>query len=131
MLSFAEFLLILWCRGSYILGRHIFGESVFAFILARKSDSFQRNEDNDSTHFLYSYAAMHLLVYTPILSRCGVLYRLFVSGFVRAFLQINGSQLHTFCLILIRIGSCCGRMCYYVLQGYLAEQPRQYDAKAD
>ena len=65
MLSFAEFLLILWCRGSYTLGRHIFGESVFAFFLARKSDSFQRNEDNDSTHFLYSYAAMHLLVYTP------------------------------------------------------------------
>ena len=100
MLSFAEFLLILWCRGSYTLGRHIFGESVFAFILARKSDSFQRNEDNDSTHFLYSYVVMHSLCIYLILSKCGVLYRLFVSGFVRTFLQINGIQLHTFCLFI-------------------------------
>ena len=129
---FQKCFLTLWCRGLFWLSADIFfDESVFAFILARESDSFQWNEDNDSTHFLCSYVAMHSLCIHPILFKCGVLYRLFVSGFVRAFLQINGSQLHTFCMILIRIGSCCGRMCYYVLQGYLAEQPRQYDAKAD
>ena len=44
---------------------YIFDESVFAFILARKSDSFQRNEDNDNTHFLYSYVAMHFLCVHP------------------------------------------------------------------
>ena len=82
--------------------RHnIFDESVFAFILNEKSDSFKQDEDNDNTHSLYSYVAMRFLCVHLILSKCGVLYRLFVSGFVRAFLQINGSQLHTFFLYII------------------------------
>ena len=45
--------------------RYIFDESVFAFILNEKSDSFKQDEDNDSTHFLYSYVAMHTFVRTP------------------------------------------------------------------
>ena len=100
VLSFAEILLILWCRERYALGI-TYSMKVFSLLsLNGKSDSFQRNEDNDSTHFLYSYVAMHSLCIHPILSKCGVLYRLFVSGFVRASIQINGNQLHTFFLFI-------------------------------
>lgn len=39
---------------------------VFSLLsLYRKSDSFQRNEDKDNTHFLYSHVAMHLTVHLP------------------------------------------------------------------
>ena len=55
-----------------------------------------------------------------ILSKCGVLYRLFSVGHSRASFQINGSQLHTFFLLLThRIGVVAVEvfiMCYKVIK---------------
>ena len=44
---------------------YIFDESVFAFILDKKSDSFKQRRGYDNTHSLYSYVAMHLSVHIP------------------------------------------------------------------
>ena len=79
---------------------YIFDESVFAFILDKKSDSFKQRRGYDNTHFLYSYVAMHSLrASTPYYPSVGSCNRLFVLGFVRTSYQINGSQLHTFFLL--------------------------------
>ena len=59
----------------------IFYESVFA-VLNRKSDSFQCDGITNSTHFLYSYAAMHGLCiypYYPSVGHCIVYYRKVLS----------------------------------------------------
>ena len=59
----------------------IFYESVFA-VLNRKSDSFQCDGITNSTHFLYSYAAMHALCiypYYPSVGHCIVYYRKVLS----------------------------------------------------
>ena len=92
--SFGKHFLILWCRANSP-SLHI--ESVFA-VLLRESDSFQESRATNSTHFLCSYVAMHFCCIYPILSKCGALYRLFDSGFVRTFLEIDGNHLHTFFL---------------------------------
>ena len=71
-----------WMAENQPDSRHI--ESVFA-VLNRKSDSFQKKKgQTNSTHFLYSYVAMHALCIYPYYSSVGILHRLFSSGFVRA-----------------------------------------------
>ena len=67
--------------------RHI--ESVFA-VLNRKSDSFQKKKgQTNSTHFLYSYVAMHSLVYIPILSKCGDIASFIFFGFCQSLYLVN------------------------------------------
>ena len=53
----------------------------------------------NSTHFLYSYAAVRILRIYPILSRCGALYRLFLLGFCQSLFVDKWNQLHTFFFI--------------------------------
>ena len=86
-------------QGVMLSALHI-DESVFAFILDKKSDSFKQRRGYDNTHFLYSYVAMSFLAYTPYYPSVGSCNRLFVLGFVRTSYQINGSQLHTFFLYI-------------------------------
>ena len=40
-------------------------ESVFALSLSENVEVFNDNRTTDNTHFLFSYVAMHLLVYLP------------------------------------------------------------------
>ena len=43
----------------------IFNESVFALSLSENMEVFECKRATSNTHFLYSYVAMHLRVYTP------------------------------------------------------------------
>ena len=62
---------------------------VFFAVLNRKSDSFHKAKGlTNSTHFLYSYVAMHFLCIYSILSKCGAVYRLFLLGFCQS-LRLN------------------------------------------
>ena len=59
---------------------------------------FSAQEDRtNSTHFLYSYVAMHALCIHLILSKCGVLHRLFLYGSFHNLHLDERNQLHTFC----------------------------------
>ena len=43
----------------------------------------------NSTHFLYSYVAMHSLVYIPILSKCGDIASFIFFGFCQSLYLVN------------------------------------------
>ena len=84
-------------------------ESVFA-VLKWKCGSFLRIKGERIA--LISCIAMWLYAFcvpTPILSKCGALYRLFDSGFTTTSILINGNQLHTFFLYNPPYRSCYGR----------------------
>ena len=57
----STFVIGLGCErsNSYII------ESVFALSLSENVEVFNDNRTTDNTHSLYSYVAMHLLVYLP------------------------------------------------------------------
>ena len=68
---------------------------VFFAVLNRKSDSFHKAKGlTNSTHFLYSYVAMHFLCIYSILSKCGALYRLFLLGFCQS-LRLNKRKINS------------------------------------
>ena len=73
VLSFAKFFTNFVASWELSPRHYIFDESVFAFILDKKSDSFKQRRGYDNTHFLYSYVAIRILRIYPILSKCGVL----------------------------------------------------------
>ena len=50
----------------------------------------------NSTHFLYSYVAMHHLCIHLILSKCGDIASFIFFGFCQSLYLVNGNQLHTF-----------------------------------
>ena len=100
VLSFAELLLILWCRGYYALGITYLMKVFSLLSLTRNLTVSTKDED---TTTLISCIAMWLYAFgvpTPYYSSVGSCNRLFVLGFVRASCQINGSQLHTFLFLI-------------------------------
>ena len=96
VLSFAEFLLHLWCRECYALGITYLMKVFSLLSLIRNLTVSNKDEDTTTLISCIVMWLCTLCAYTPILSKCGVLYRLFVLGFVRTSYQINGNQLHTF-----------------------------------
>lgn len=71
----------------------------FQIVLSKKSDSFKKQKDDEQRSFLVQIADGRIsCAVSPHLFKCGVLYRLFCLGFVRASYLINetGSTL-SFC----------------------------------
>ena len=88
-------------------------ESVFAFILGKKSDNF--NETRITTA-LISCIVMWLCTlcaYTPYYPSVGSCIVYSFQGFVRTSYQINGSQLHTFFIILTAHSGLVGKNFYH------------------
>lgn len=77
-------------------------ESVFAFVLSRKCGNFKTEGRRTALISCVDYGQGVFCTHRdiPYLSKCGVSRRLFWSGFVRTFLQINEIQLHTFFLYI-------------------------------
>jgi hypothetical protein len=94
------FLLNLYCHGYYTLGITYLMKVFSLLSLIRNLENFTTKR---ITTALISCIVMWLCTYLcihPILSKCGVLYRLFLVGHSRASYQINGNQLHTFFILL-------------------------------
>ena len=96
-MSFAKFLLILWCRGGYALGITCLMKVFSLLSLIRNLTVSNKDEDTTtliSCIVMWLYAFCVSIPYYPSVGSCN---RLFVLGFVRTSYQVNGSQLHTFC----------------------------------
>ena len=70
---------------------------VFSQSLIENVEVFISKRTTNSTHFLYSYVAVRFLRTYPILSKCGVSYRLFLLGSFHNLRLDKRNQLHTFC----------------------------------
>lgn len=61
----------------------------FRIVLSKKSDSFKKQRDDRQHSFLVQMAEKRIRALSPYLFKCGVLYRLFCLGFVRASYLID------------------------------------------
>ena len=97
--------------------RCILDESVFAFILDKKSDSFKQEEDNDDTHHLYWYEVNPIL-YTGVGScNCFIL-----LGFCQNLLSDKRNCSTLLCFIISHIGAGWQQilllLCWHLMQNY-------------
>ena len=133
VLSFAEFLLHLWCRECYALGITYLMKVFSLLSLIRNLTVSNKDEDTTTLISCIAMWLCTLCAYTPYYSSVGSCNRLFVLGFVRTSYQINGSQLHTFFVTNPHTGSWWAKNIlldenYYLSMGRLRNRKDFFDS---